>query len=131
MANEFDLVVKLRDARNRRDELEESLKAAKAEYDKLEAALIEAMTANGQEATARYEGLGYVRMMKPRLYASFRKENEGSVFKFLEDSGRSDLIKPTVNASSLSSFVSELVEGGKEVPPVVSYYLKPSVRIFE
>jgi hypothetical protein len=128
--SEFDLVVKLRDARLKRDELEESLKTAKSEYDSLEQALIEAMTANGQEATARYEGLGYVRMMKPRLFASFRKENEDQVFKFLEDSGRADLIKPTVHAGSLSSYVSELVEAGSKIPETINYYLKPSLRLF-
>lgn len=130
MKNERDLVCQFREAKIRKDETEEIAKKAKAEFDKIESELIEAMDASGIETTAKYEGVGYCRMMTPRLYASFLKENEDSVFKFLKVQKRDDLIKPTVHSASLSSFVGELVESGGKIPEFISFYMKKSIRLY-
>lgn len=41
-----------------------------------------------------------------------------------------DLIKTTVLPQSLSSFTSECIENGDEIPECISYYLKPSLRLY-
>lgn len=125
---ERDLVVRFKSADEAVDALELKLKTAKENRDKAEAALIELLEANSAVATATYDGLGYAKMMKPRLYASCYKENEESLFKYLTEIGREDMIKEKV--SGLDKFVSELVEQGKEVPKFIGYYLKQTMRIY-
>ena len=88
------------------------------------------MESNSAVATAKYEGIGYAQIQKPRLYASCKEENMERLFEFLKEQGREDLIKTTVLPQSLSSFTSECIETGAEVPEFVSYYLKPSIRLY-
>lgn len=127
---ERDLVIAFRDAKFKKDTAEEALETAKAEYDKCEKELIEMLEANNATSTAKYEGIGHVSLAKPQLYASCRKENEERLFAFLSSQGRDDLIKQTVNSRSLSGFVKEILDGGMTVPEFISYYLKPSARLY-
>ena len=129
--SEFDLVKSVRDKRAKVAELSDLLKVLKQELAETEYKLIEALNAEGKESSARYEGVGFVSLSKPQLFASYLKENEEAVFKFLQDSERADLIKPTVHTKSLSSYVSELIENGREVPACISYYLKPTLKLYE
>lgn len=129
--SEFDLVIAVRDKRAKVSELTDTLKNLKQDLAETEYKLIEALNAEGKESSARYEGVGFVSLSKPQLFASYLKENEENVFKFLQDSERSDLIKPTVHAKSLSSYVSELIESGKSVPSYINYYLKPTLKFYE
>lgn len=128
--NERDLVMKLRDAKARKEAAELALEKANKECEAAEATLIESLQARNAEATARYDGVGFASLVKPRLYASFNKEFEPNVFEYLKGQGREDLIKETVNAQSLSGFVNELIGSGKTPPEFIKYYLKQSVRIY-
>jgi hypothetical protein len=128
---ERDLVIALRDAKFKKSQAEEALELAQEECDKAEKALIEMLDANNATATAKYEGIGYVSLAKPQLYASCTKENEDKLFLFLDEQGRKDLIKTTVNAKSLSGFVKEIVEEGQTVPEFISYYMKPQARLYK
>jgi hypothetical protein len=127
---ERELLVALKTARERLDAIKEAQKDAQACYDKAEADIVEALTANQAEATAKYDGIGYAKIMKPRVYASVRKDDEDQLKKLLRDKGRGDLVRETISAPCLSSYVAELVEAGKPIPDIISYYLKVSVRIF-
>ncbi len=127
---EKDLVLRFKSAKEKRDALKEELKQAQEEYEKTEFVLIEFLESISAISTAKYEGIGYVQIQKPRLYASCREENIKALFDFLKEQGREDLIKTTVLPQSLSSFTSECVENGQEIPECISYYLKPSVRIY-
>ena len=129
--NERDLLCAYKIASQRLNDVSEAKKDAQACYDKAEAELVEFLTGNQAEATATYDGLGYAKMSKPRVYASFLKENEEKAKLFLKESGRGDMVKETVAAPSLSSYVAELIEAGKPVPEIFSYYLKTKVRMYE
>jgi len=128
--SERDLVIQFKSAKEKRDALKEALKQAQEEFDKTEFAVIEFLEANSAVSTAKYEGLGYVQIQKPRLYASCKEDNLPGLFDFLKKQGREDLIKTTVLPQTLSSFTSECIESGVEVPECISYYLKPSVRLY-
>ena len=98
-----------------------------------EAQLIEALNATGAVSTAKYEGIGSFTKLKPRVYASYRKENESVVFDWLRGKGREDLIKPSVHSQSLSALVAELLEKGDPIPqageePLITYYSAESLR---
>lgn len=125
--SERDLVIMLRDARNRKEELELLQKEAGKANDEIEEALAELLEAQDKKSTAKYEGIGFVTLKKPRLYARFDKEFEMQVFEFLKAENRVDLIKETVNTQSLSSFVTERVEVGQTIPEFIKYYLKRNV----
>jgi hypothetical protein len=128
---ERDLVVKFREARLAKKAAETALEEANRIYMDAESALIESLQARDADATARYEGVGYVSLAKPRLYARFDKEVEPQVFEYLKTQERSDLIKETVNPASLSGFVGEKLGQGEAVPEFIKYYLKASVRFYE
>lgn len=128
---ELALVETFRDAKRRKEQAEEALKAASVDCDKAERELIEMLEAKGATTTAKYQGVGFVTLAKPRVFASYVKENQGAVFGFLKDRGREDLIKETVAPQSLSGFVKELLEGGEPVPGCISYYLKAGARFYE
>jgi len=127
---ERELVVRLREERSRYEKLNTELKSCRAEIDGIEAKLIEMLTAQGKTATAKYEGLGFVGLEKPELYANCRKENEDTLFSYLAEIGRSDLVRSSVHPRTLSSFVKECLEQGKGLPEFISYYLKPSVKFY-
>ena len=127
---ERDLVLRFKSVKEKRDALKEELKQTQGEYEKTEFALIEFLEANSAVSTAHYEGIGYVQIQKPRLYASCREENMERLFAFLKEIGREDLIKTTVMPQSLSSFTSECIENSVDIPECISYYLKPSVRLY-
>lgn len=124
------LVEKFKEAKDKLDSIKERLKQAQLEYSLAESSLVELLTAQGKEATARYEGLGFVGLTKPELYASCLKENEDALFAFLESKGRTDLVRQTVHSRSLSSYIKEILAEGESVPEFISYYLKPGVRFY-
>ena len=128
---ERDLVEHFKAAKQAKGEAELALDNAKTEYVKAELAILELLEATGAETTARYEGLGYVRQMDPKLYASYAKENEADVFAFVKEQGRGDVIKETIHPGTLSSLVKELIEAGKPIPEgVITYYFKKTARLF-
>lgn len=132
MANlrEYDLVIKFRDAREKLNQLKKAVTEAQKEFDETERQLIEQLQEEGKDATARYDGIGYVGVSKPSVYASYAAENRDSLFNFLRRRKRQDLIQKTVNARSLSIFVKELLDNGKKIPECINYYLKQSARFY-
>ena len=127
---EKDLLIQFTSVKKKRDDLKGALKDAQAEYDTSESQLIEYLESNSAIATAKYEGLGYAQMQKPRLYASCQGDKMNMLFAFLQKVGREDLIKTTVMPQTLSTFVKERIENGDELPEFINYYLKTSIRLY-
>lgn len=127
---ELDLVLAFREAKAKRDEAEEAFNEAKSVFEAIKERAYARLTEEGKDKTAKYEGLGYIGVYKPRLRASFEEESRDLVFQFVRRRGRKDLIKKTVNAQSLSAFIGELIESGRKVPQFINYYLEPQVRMF-
>lgn len=125
---EYELAVKYRDAKEKLEDLKLQTSEAQKELDLAERQLIEMLQEQGKDATARYEGFGYISINKPRLYANCTKDNMDKLFSFLHSVEREDLIQTVVYPQSLSTFTKELLEEGKEIPACISYYLKPTVR---
>jgi hypothetical protein len=128
---ELALVEQFRAAKRKKEEADEALGAASKEFDTVERELMEMLEAKGATTTAKYQGVGYVTLTKPRVYASYLKENQGRLFDFLKGRGREDLIKEVVAPQSLSGFVKELLEEGQSVPECIGYYLKAGARFYE
>jgi hypothetical protein len=129
--NEKELVKKFKELFVEVNELKMAIENKKAVLEKTKHELLELMEADGKDRTATYEGIGFISRLKPRLYANITEERKPELFNFIREDGRQDLIKETVDPSSLSSYVSELLEQGKPVPECISYILKPSLRLYQ
>lgn len=129
-SKEMDLVFKYRDAKELLESKQLQLDDAKKMVENIETELIDLLQAEGKERTAKYEGVGFISLMSPKVYASCLKEKEEELFSYLRSEGREDMIRPTVNARTLSSYTKELMEEGKNVPECISYYMKPSIRLY-
>lgn len=74
----------------------------------------EAMENEGIEKIS-IAGIGTV-YLQSDMYVSMVAERKEEAYKWLEDMGNGDLIKPTVNSSSLSALIKGMVKDGVEVP---------------
>lgn len=125
---ERDLVIELAEARKTKEDAEKFLKEANLRVLKAEAALIEALNASGATSTAKYEGVGSFSKLQPRVYATYKKDDEATVFAFLRNVGREDLIRPSIHPQSLSALVKEHLETGKPLPEAIAYYSAEALR---
>lgn len=117
-------------AKQRKEELEEELSKANAVYDRAKMELVEYLEDRDANRTARYEGIGYATLAKPRIYASCVEENKEKLFELVREKGREDLIKVQIHPSSLSSWIKELIEGNEAVPDFVSFHFEDQVRFY-
>lgn len=128
--SEYQLLINFKEAKDTLFNLKEMVTEAQKKFDQAESQLIEYLREGEKEATARYQGLGYVGLNKPVIYASIAAEKKDEALKFLRSRKRGDLIQKTVNSRSLSTFIKELMEAGRKVPECISYYLKTSARFY-
>lgn len=126
---ELELIKKLKDAKEKYEALDEQTKTAKAEFERIYKELHFYLISNQKDATSEYKGLGKVRVADSEIIASVTKENEEQFYNFLHDVGREDLVRATVPWRSLSAFVKELKEEGKDIPQFINVYEKPKLRM--
>lgn len=124
---EKELVLEYSKAKDEVEELEEKLKSAKDRFEQCQAKLVEELQTKGASQTAKYDGVGRITILKPLVGA--RSENEEKLFDYLRQIGRDDLMRLTVHHRTLSSFVKEMLETGKEIPDFIEYWFKPSTRL--
>lgn len=128
---EKSLVERLHALRRRKSELETELDGVGAEINEIKDKLIEKLTEQGKSKTAAYLGLGWATLTAPKVRASIPEECKEDAFAFIRKNDRADMIKLTVNANSLSSFVGELLDDGKKIPDVIKYALIPDVYCYD
>lgn len=128
--SERDLVYMFKEAKKVKDMCTVNLDEAKAKLQELESEIVEFLQDKQATSTSKFEGLGYVQLNKPRLYANCNNENMDQLLEYVKLRGRDDMIKTVVMSQTLSQFIGEMVENGEEVPKFVNYYLKPQVRIY-
>lgn len=125
---EKEMLAKVIELREIEENLTKSLKNASEDLKNAETSLMEYMESK-EIKSFNIDGLGSASINKPRLYANVKKEDEEKMISFLDECGRGDLVKPTVNRASLSQFVNALLEEGKAVPEFISIFMKPMLSI--
>lgn len=127
---ERDLLLAFKSAREAVQLADNTLKIARQYERETEQALIDYLEAKQASATGKYDGIGYAQINKPTLYASANVETLPQVLAWLRAHGQESAIKETVHHSTLSQIVSEQLRDSGELPPGVTYYLKPNVRLY-
>lgn len=113
-------------AREQKEKLTKELEDAEKEFDDSTMEVIEMFDAGNTTTSGKIPGVGQVIAVKPQVYA--RVMDEEVLFAKLREMERDDLIKETVNAGSLSTFVKELIEDRKNAPDGAYYEFKRRLR---
>ena len=122
------LLLEYKNAKEALAGVKDELDKATEKFEKAQAKIQENLENKGADATGKYPGLGWVQIQKPRLYANCRIDDQALLFGYLNDNGRPDLIKTTVNPQSLSSFIAEQIDQGAETPEFINVYFKQQLR---
>jgi hypothetical protein len=111
VSSEAELLQKFKAATERRERAKAELDAAETEEDYYMFLIIELCEAKGVTSTAKYAGLGHATVVKPTVTKAFYDESaKEELFKQLRDINRGDIIKETINNTTLRGFVGELVD---------------------
>ena len=129
--SERELLQNLIEARDVAARADQTAKEARELEERAEGELIRYMSDREVKATAKYEGIGFASLDEPKLFARCNKPEEAQLFQFIRDQGRADLIKEGVHHSSLSGFVKELMDAGKELPPFIAYGFKSTLKVYK
>ncbi|MDR1262542.1 MAG: hypothetical protein LBK46_03505 [Oscillospiraceae bacterium] len=127
----LDLSDRLKELRDEKDVLEETLKDLKTRIDAVEYDLSEQMALDETQSFTR---AGTTFYLSTKSYASAVAENKAELHAALKENGYAELVYETVNANSLSSFVREVREENNDSLPdwldgLVNVYDKTTVGL--
>ncbi len=100
---------------------------AKTDALKIEDELINLMVDKDIIRTAKYAGIGFVTLNKPKVRASCLEANKSKLFDFLRNEDRDDMIKESV--TGLDKFITGILAEGKNPPEFVNYYLQNNLTL--
>lgn len=127
---ERELILKLKELKSKKETLTESLKTVNKEIDETEQSLIDFLNFKDAKASAKYEGIGWVQINKPRIMATCHVADMEKIKEYLKEIGRLDLITTRVMPQTLSKFVEEQIEQGHEIPEFIHYYFKENLGMY-
>lgn len=90
-------------------------KEAGRQYDFLRLALVPERFDSEGISNMKVDGVGRVQLASD-LYAGIIKGSEEKAFEWLGDNGRGDLVKQTVNSSSIKAVLKKMLVEGEEIP---------------
>jgi hypothetical protein len=127
----FELGDELKNLRNLKADLEDQIKDVNAKIDETGQQLTEFMI-NTETRNFTRSGTMFCLMTKTR--ASAAAGSKDALFQALKDNGYSELIYETVNANSLSSFITEQIEENNDTLPgwlegLINVYDKTTVSV--
>ena len=130
MSNQQELLQKVLDARKKVNELEGFLTDAKEVKSEFEGKLIEQMD-DAEVKSFKSTAHNCVVVRKEKLYVSVDKEKKEEAFRWVEeDCGRADMIKPQIHNRTLSSFISQRLKDGENIPQhLFIWFCKPELSI--
>lgn len=121
---ERQLIEKFKSAKDKKEALKLQLDKANEEFDDIEAELMQLLDDQNKKSSSVYVGLGHVTNVEPTPYAAIKPGEDEKLFASLKEIGREDLIKTSVNTSSLSGLVRQLLKDKQPLPEGCTYYLK-------
>lgn len=119
---ERELVERFVAAETEVEQLKNQLKEANDRLEKANDDLLKLLDDDDKKSSAKYEGLGHVTKVDGAAQASIEKGRQEEVLQFLKENGREDMIKTTVAAPTLSTYVRECLKNNDPLPPGVTFY---------
>jgi hypothetical protein len=111
----LDLAREMKALRDTKDLADHIASELGKRYDFMRLALLpERFEAEGLQ-NLKAEGLGRV-SLRGDIYAGILPGKKEDAFTWLGDTGRGDLIQPTVNASTLKASLKKAIEAGEDIP---------------
>lgn len=129
MSNQLtDMVVRLRDLKEKKADLETELKAINGAIRNLaEHEIPQYMDENEIEKfSVKDVGTVYTTM---KVYANVKAQDREYFMEWLREQGHEDLIKEQVHPSTLNAFAKEQISEGKELPEVLDARLYPTATL--
>lgn len=129
--DEKEMLIQLKLARQKCDELKSQSVEADRELDRIETQIVDYLEAKQASSSAKYDGIGYVTIEKPKLHASVNKEDRPKLIEYLKNLGKSDLVIETIPNKSLNEFVKECLTEGFELPDYINHYFERVVKLYQ
>jgi len=129
--DEKELLLQLKEARRKCEDLKTQSVEANRELDGIETQIVDYLESKQASSTAKYDGIGYVTIEKPKLHASCNKESRDTLVNYLRSNGYAEMVIETVGNKSLNTFVKECIEKGMEIPEYVNHYFERVVKLYE
>lgn len=111
----LELLREFKQAKDLKEAADVLAKEAGALYDYLRLAAVPERFDQEGIANVKVDGVGRVQLAGD-LYAGIIKGQEEQAFTFLDDNGRGDVVKKTVNSSSLKAILKGMITKGEEIP---------------
>lgn len=129
---EIEMLEQMVQLHKEKQQAEITLKNLSEEYGKLEARLSKHMLDSEIDSTAKYDGVGFATLEKPKLFARSNVGDKEKLFGFLSEIGRTDLIKQEVHYASLTSLVEERIaeKGTVAIPDFINYGYVRRLRLY-
>lgn len=121
----FMLADRLKELKERKAELADTVKENNAEIEQAEFQLSQLMASTETQSFQRAGTLFY---LTTKTYASANKEQKDDLFDALREEGYGSLITETINANSLSAFVKEQMADNDDILPD---WLEGKVNVFD
>ena len=127
----LQLAEQLKALRDKKTELEASVKLINSEIEEVDFKLASMMA---ESETANFTHAGTMFSLTTKVRASAVTDHKDELFEALRREGYGDLVYETVNANSLSAFVKEQIAENEDVLPgwldgLVSVFEKTSVGV--
>lgn len=110
----FELADKLKECKNLKKELEDSVKRLSEDIESYESQLVKAMV---EQEMQNFSRAGQMFYLNTKILASPVADKKRELFETLKDQGFGDLVYETVNSQSLAAFVREQIEQNEEQLP--------------
>lgn len=110
-----DLAKRMQKVRAQLDKKEEEAKELRKEWDNIRKVQIPDKMAEAGVESVRLKGIGTI-SLRADAYCSVRGGMLEELQQWLVEQGAGELIKETVNSSTLKAFIKERFEQGEEIP---------------
>ena len=110
-----ELILKMRDLREQKDDMDKELSGVTAEYEYLTKIAIPEKFSEEGIKNMNLEGVGRI-SLRTDIYASVKADAKARALEWLGDIGSGDLIQPTVNSSTLKAFLKNRIKAGEDIP---------------
>lgn len=114
-----ELCAQMKDIQEKKDVVEEQLKAINADLDELRLKKIPELMESMDCKNATFTGLGRVQLASD-LYCSTKAGQKDQAMQWLRDCGYENMISETYNATSMKALIRRLIVDGTDVPEFLS-----------